>query len=112
MTNYEILKQGDMLAEMEEQLHKNCCWCVNYERCGEPDSKPSQEKCKAMWRSFFDGANTPKKLADRMYRAHDCNECPVHGMCGELMLEWGCRNTILAWLMNENLLYSMAIAQH
>lgn len=107
MTNYEILMKNDMLAEMEERLHKDCCWCVNHERCGEPDSKPSQEKCKAMWRSFFDGANTPKKLADRMSKAHDCDECPVLGMCGETMCE--CETAIIAWLMNENVLYSMAI---
>lgn len=111
MTNYEILKKGDTLAAMEERLHKNCCWCVNYERCGEPDSKPSQEKCKAMWRSFFDGANTPKKLADRMSRAHDCDECPVHGMCGEITYFVECEASIIAWLRNENVLYDMAIGR-
>lgn len=110
MTNYEILMNRDMLAAIEERLHKNCCWCVNYEKCGEPEIKPSQEKCKAMWRSFFDGANTPEKLADRMSKAHDCDECPVHGMCGELM-EWECGNTILAWLKSENVLYDMAIGR-
>lgn len=109
MTNYEILMNRGMLAEMEERLHEECWCCVNYKRCGEPASKPSREACKAMWRRFFDGANTPKKLADRMYRAHDCDECPVHGMCGELMLEWGCVNTIIAWLKSENVLYTMAL---
>ena len=107
-----MLFRSDMLATMEERLHKDCRCCVNYERCGEPDSKPSQEKCKAMWRSFFEGADTPKKLAKRMFEAVDCTGCPVAGMCRELMCEWECVNTIRAWLMNENLLYSMAIAQH
>lgn len=109
MTNYEILMNRDMLAEMEERLHKNCCWCVNYERCGEPVSKPSQEKCKAMWRSFFEGADTPKKLAKRMSRAHDCDECPVLGICGETMCE--CETNIIAWLRNENVLYDIAIGR-
>lgn len=110
MTNYEILKERDQLAAMEERLHENCCWCVNYERCGEPDSKPSQEKCKAMWRSFFRGADTPEKLANRMYRAADCDICPVAGMCGNIIC--GCETAIVAWLENENLLYDMAIGQH
>lgn len=109
MTNYEILMKNDMLAEMEERLHKDCYWCVNHERCGEPEIKPSQEACKKMWRSFFDGANTPKKLAIRMSKAHDCTGCPVAGMCRELMCEWECVNTIRAWLWNENVLYSMAM---
>lgn len=109
MTNYEILMKNDMLAEMEERLHKACCWCVNHERCGEPDSKPSQEKCKAMWRSFFEGADTPKKLAKRMFEAVDCTGCPVAGMCRELMCEWECVNTIRAWLRNENVLYDIAM---
>lgn len=111
MTNYEILMKNDMLAEMEERLHKDCCWCVNHEMCGEPDSKPSQEKCKAMWRSFFEGADTPKKLAKRMCESNDCTGCPAAGMCRELMCEWECVNTIRAWLWNENVLYDMAIGR-
>ena len=96
MTNYEILMKNDMLAEMEERLHKACCWCVNHERCGEPD---------------FEGADTPKKLAKRMFEAVDCTGCPVAGMCRELMCEWECVNTIRAWLWNENLLYDIAIGR-
>ena len=110
MTNYEILMKNDMLAEMEERLHKACCWCVNHERCGEPDSKPSQEKCKAMWRSFFRGADTLEKMAEIMCRASDCTECPAAGMCGNIMC--GCETAIVAWLENENLLYDMAIGQY
>lgn len=109
MTNYEILMKNDMLAAMEERLHKDCYWCVNHKRCGEPEIKPSQEACKKMWRSFFDGANTPKKLAIRMSKAHDCDECPVHGMCGEIKYFCECEDTIIAWLRNENVLYSMAM---
>lgn len=109
MTNYEILMKQDMLAEMEERLHEDCLCCANYIACGEPDSKPSQEKCKAMWRIFFDGANTPKKLAIRMSKAHDCDECPVHGMCGEIKYFYGCEDTIIAWLRNGNVLYDIAI---
>ena len=107
MTNYEILKERDTLAEMEERLHEDCLCCVNYIACGEPDSKPSQEKCKAMWESYFNGANTPKKLADRMSEANDCTECPASGMCG--VSGWECENNIIAWLRNENLLYDIAI---
>ena len=107
MTNYEILKKNDMLAEMEERLNKDCRCCVNYERCGYPASKPSKEACKEMWRSFFRGADTPEKMANRMYRAADCDTCPVAGMCGNIMC--GCETAIIAWLMNENLLYSMAM---
>mgnify|MGYP003523507681 FL=1 len=111
MTNYEILKKRDMLAEMEERLNEDCRCCVNYERCGYPASKPSKEACKEMWRSFFDGANTPKKLAIRMSKAHDCDECPVHGMCGEIKYFYECEDTIIAWLRNENLLYDIAIGK-
>lgn len=81
--------------------------CVNYERCGYPASKTSKEACKEMWRSFFKGADTPEKMANRMYRAADCDTCPVAGMCGNIMC--GCETAIIAWLMNENLLYSMAM---
>lgn len=109
MTNYEVLKQPGMLAEMEERLNKDCRCCVNYERCGYPASKPSKEACKEMWRSFFDGADTPKKLADRMSRAHDCDECPVVGICGETACE--CETNFIAWLRNENVLYDMAIGR-
>lgn len=112
MTNYEILKERDQLAAMEERLHENCCWCVNYERCGEPDSKPSQEKCKAMWRSFFRGADTLEKMAESMCRASDCTECPAAGMCGEIKYFYECEDTIIAWLRNENWLYDMTIGQH
>lgn len=111
MTNYEILKQGDMLAEMEERMHEDCCSCVNYERCGEPASKPSKGACKAMWESYFKGADTPKKLADRISEASDCSDCPVHSMCGELVWGWECKNTILAWLKSENVLYDIAIGR-
>lgn len=109
MTNYEILKKDDMLAEMEERLNKDCRCCVNYERCGEPASKPSKEACKAMWESYFKGADTPEKLAFRMCESDDCTECPATGMCRELMCEWECENIVRAWLWNENVLYSMAI---
>ena len=39
MTNYEILKEQDMLAEMEERLHKGCRGCFNYENCGSVHKK-------------------------------------------------------------------------
>nr|WP_288793785.1 hypothetical protein [uncultured Eubacterium sp.] len=110
MTNYEILMKRDMLATMEERLNKDCRCCVNYERCGYPASKPSKEACKEMWRSFFKGADTPEKLANRMYIAADCDICPVAGICGNIMC--GCETAIVAWLENENLLYDMAIGQH
>ena len=109
MTNYEILMKRDMLAEMEERLHEDCCLCANYERCGEPASKPSKGACKAMWESYFKGADTPEKLAVRMCESNDCTECPATGMCGELMREWECENIVRAWLKSENVLYTMAM---
>lgn len=55
------------------------------------------------------GADTPEKLAFRVCESNDCTECPATGMCRELMCEWECENIVRAWLMNENLLYSMAM---
>ena len=107
MTNYEILKERDQLAAMEERLHEECWCCVNYKRCGEPASKPSREACKAMWRRFFKGVDTLKQLANRMYESVDCDACPASGMCGDIMC--GCETAIFAWLENENLLYDMAM---
>lgn len=109
MTNYEILMNRDMLAAMEERMHDRCWGCVNYERCGEPVSKPSQEACKAMWESYFKGADTPEKLAIRMSESNDCTECPVTGICEDILCE--CESAILSWLNNKNLLYDMAIGQ-
>lgn len=96
-----------MLAAMEERLHDRCWGCVNYERCGEPVSKPSKEACKAMWESYFKGADTPEKLAKRIFRASDCDSCPAIGICGEILCE--CESAILSWLNNKNVLYTMAM---
>ena len=103
MTNYEILMKNDMLAAMEERMHKGCRGCFNYENCGEH----SQEACKAMWKDFFKGADTLKKLAERMCIANDCTECPASGICGDS--RWECVDTIIAWLKSENVLYDIAI---
>ena len=113
MTNYEILKgNGDILAEMEERLHKECWCCTNYKMCGEPKSKPSKEVCKAMWRSYFKGADTFEKVANRMLEASSCTECPAAGMCGEIKYFCECEDTIIAWLRNENWMYSLAVGKH
>ena len=62
-----------------------------------------------MWKDFFKGADTLKKLAERMCIANDCTECPAAGMCGEIKYFYECEDTIIAWLRNENWLYSMAM---
>ena len=105
----EVKEIADLAEWKKERKREECCSCVNYERCGEPASKPSKGACKAMWESYFKGADTPEKLAFRMCESNDCTECPATGMCGELMWEWECENIVRAWLKSENVLYTMAM---
>lgn len=107
MTNYEILKKGDLFAEMGERLHEDCWCCINHDACGKPKSKPSKEACKGMWRNYFKDADTLEKIAYTMYESTDCYACPVAKLCGGTFDE--CKTKLIAWLKSENVPYDIAI---